>query len=269
VPFVNHLEEVPEGSRLIFSAHGVSPDIKQEAKEKNLKTLDATCPLVTKVHLEAIRFSKKGYHIFLIGHADHVEVRGTYGEAPEHITIIEPVKGASMVEIVEQIQVPQKEKLIYLTQTTLSINDCSLAVTALRSRFPSLESPPKDDICYATTNRQSAVMAASTEVDFFVVIGSPNSSNSRRLVEVSKDSGVEASLFQDVDQICQKSWHGIHQIGITAGASTPAVVINRIINKLESLGFCRESDLVFAKEDTEFLLPNKFRKSLKNKGFDV
>ena len=266
VIFVNHIDEVPKGNRLIFSAHGVSPAIRASASEKKLKTLDATCPLVTKVHLEALRFARKGYHIFLIGHEDHVEVKGTYGEAPEHITIIEPGDPDTMEKTVAGLIEPKTEKLVFLTQTTLSVNDCQTAVLALRNRFPHLQQPPKDDICYATTNRQNAVKFASTRVDFFVVIGSPNSSNSRRLVEVALDSGVLADLFPDESHLEKVDWNKYSRVGITAGASTPAILISRIIATLESYGYQRENDLVFAQEDTIFSIPAQLKNDLAVKG---
>ncbi|PIE91204.1 MAG: 4-hydroxy-3-methylbut-2-enyl diphosphate reductase [Acidobacteria bacterium] len=262
VVFVNSLNEVPKGSRLIFSAHGVPPDVRKQAQSLSLNTLDATCPLVTKVHLEAVRYAKKGYHIFLIGHKKHVEVRGTYGEAPSSITIVEPANGNNLEEAVASLDIPECTKLIYLTQTTLSLHDCNRVVKALKNRFPMLESPPKGDICYATTNRQNAVMATCSKVDFFVVIGSENSSNSRRLVEVALNEGVAAELFQNVEQLASRDWTSIARIGVTAGASTPAVVINQIINFLQELGFDRESDMIYAEEKKMFSLPRDLVKDL-------
>ncbi|PIE02480.1 MAG: 4-hydroxy-3-methylbut-2-enyl diphosphate reductase [Acidobacteria bacterium] len=262
VVFVNSIDDVPGNSRLIFSAHGVPPGVRRQAEELNLKTLDATCPLVTKVHLEAIRYAKKGYHIFLIGHKKHVEVQGTYGEAPESITIVEPANENSLKKNIARLTIPENHQLIYLTQTTLSVHDCNRVVQALKNRFPALTAPPKDDICYATTNRQNAVKATCSKVDFFVVIGSENSSNSRRLVEVALNEGVAAELFQNVEQLASRDWTSIVRIGVTAGASTPAVVINQIINFLQELGFDRESDMIYAEEKKMFSIPRDLVKDL-------
>lgn len=262
VIFVNDLQEVPEGSRLIFSAHGVSPEIRDIASQKSLKSLDATCPLVTKVHLEAIRFAKKGFRIFLIGHRDHVEVKGTFGEAPDHITIIEPDTPEKVERVVQSLTEPETDRLIFLTQTTLSVNDCETVVQILKKRFPHIQQPPKEDICYATTNRQNAVKHTAPEVDFFIVIGSPNSSNSQRLVEVARDSGVEAALFPDESHLEKVNWENHSRVGITAGASTPAILIERVISNLQDRGFQRRDDIVFAEEDTEFSIPSQLRKDL-------
>jgi 4-hydroxy-3-methylbut-2-enyl diphosphate reductase len=269
VVFVNDLGEIPDGSRVIFSAHGISPSVRERAVEKKLITLDATCPLVTKVHREAVRFASKGYHIFLIGHKNHVEVRGTFGEAPDHITIVEPGMGEEMDRAVMNLPDIRNDKLIYLTQTTLSLTDCHCAVRALKKRFSRLQAPPKDDICYATTNRQSAVTLASPDVDFFVVIGSSNSSNSKRLVEVAENAGVPAALFPEASYLKSQDWSHIERVGVTAGASTPLILIDQVIAELKSRGFTRNSDKVFAVEETTFPLPKALTDDLTDPGISV
>lgn len=263
------LDEVPVGGRLIYSAHGVPPSLKEHAKSRELVELDATCPLVTKVHLEAIRFAKKGYHILLIGHANHVEVVGTYGEVPESITVVEPKRGEALTEYIANLPEPPTEKLIYLTQTTLNVDDCLAVVDALKLRWPQLEAPPSDDICYATTNRQNAVKAASEQVDFFVVVGSPNSSNSKRLVEVAKESGCEARLFGNPDQLQSMDFTPYQTVGITAGASSPQVLVDGVIAHLQTLGFDSIEEFHHVREDMHFHVPRGFRKDLEERGIPV
>ena len=267
--FVDDLEEVPPGSRLIYSAHGVSPEVRAKAKSRRLRELDATCPLVTKVHMEAVRFARKGYHIFLIGHANHVEVVGTHGEVPESITIVEPHSGPQLRQQIAQLPKPPGEKLIYLTQTTLNVDDCMAVVALLRERFPTLEGPPNDDICYATTNRQHAVKAIAADLDFFVVVGSPTSSNSKRLVEVARESGCPAQLFENAEALKQKSLRDIQRIGITAGASTPDVLVQEIIAYLQTRGFPQAETYHHVAENIHFTLPYEFRLDLEKNGIPV
>lgn len=267
--FVDHLDEVPVGERLIYSAHGVSPAVRDLAKSRDLRELDATCPLVTKVHLEAIRYASKGYHIFLIGHANHVEVEGTYGEVPDSITIVEPHHGEVLDTHIAAMPEPPTDKLIYLTQTTLNVDDCLKVVNALKKRFPSLIGPPKDDICYATTNRQDAVKAVAENADYFIVVGSPTSSNSKRLVEVAKDSGCPAKLYPDASYLAELDLEPIKTIGITAGASTPDVLIQKIIETLQSRGFDSVESYHHVRESMKFALPREFRKDLNSRGMVV
>ena len=267
--FVEDLEQVPMGARLIYSAHGVSPTVRAQAKARDLKELDATCPLVTKVHMEALRFARKGYHIFLIGHVNHVEVAGTYGEAPDSITIVEPKTGAALARQIRDLPEPPSDQLIYLTQTTLNVDDCMAVVTALRERFPNLIGPPQDDICYATTNRQNAVKAVAARADFFIVVGSPTSSNSKRLVEVARDAGCPADLFPGLPQLKHLDLGCFQTIGITAGASTPDVLVQDIIDHLQSLGFTALEAYHHVEESMSFAIPHHFRKDLTRKGIRV
>ncbi|MDJ0837547.1 MAG: 4-hydroxy-3-methylbut-2-enyl diphosphate reductase [Acidobacteriota bacterium] len=267
--FVDDLDEVPVGERLIYSAHGVSPEVREKAKARNLRELDATCPLVTKVHMEAVRFARRGYHIFLIGHADHVEVIGTYGEVPESITIVEPHRGEALHRAIRHLPEPPTDQLIYLTQTTLNVDDCLAVVDALQLRFPTLVGPPNDDICYATTNRQYAVKAVAEQLDFFVVVGAPISSNSKRLVEVAKESGCKAQLFQGVDELKQHDLSDYQSIGITAGASTPDILVQEIIAYLTEQGFDQFEEFNHVEENLAFTIPYHFRKDLEEKGISV
>jgi len=267
--FVDDLEEVPVGERLIYSAHGVSPEVRSLAKQRQLRELDATCPLVTKVHMEALRFARRGYHIFLIGHANHVEVEGTYGEVPESMTIVEPLKDEKLAAHVNQLPDPGTDQLIYLTQTTLNVDDCLQVVSALKKRFPTLIGPPKDDICYATTNRQDAVKAVAGKADFFIVVGSPTSSNSKRLVEVAIDAGCPARLFPDVSHLDQYDLEAMTTIGISAGASTPDILIQAVIEKLQSQGFEDVEAYHHVHESMSFAVPYDFRRDLEARGIAV
>lgn len=269
--FVNdQLEKVPHGARLIYSAHGVSPQLRDEAQSRQLIELDATCPLVTKVHMEALRFARKGYHIFLIGHKNHVEVRGTYGEVPESITIVEPKRTKEELDAhIASLPDPGTEQLIYLTQTTLNVGDCLQVVDALKERFPTLVGPPKDDICYATTNRQNAVKEVAEKADFFIVVGSPTSSNSKRLVEVAKEHGCASDLFPDVTHLKKYDFTHFDTVGITAGASTPDVLVQAIIDNLDGQGFRDMETYDHVVEDIHFTLPGRFRKDLEQKGITV
>ncbi len=210
--FVNDLAEVPEGSRLLFSAHGVSPEVRRVARERRLQTIDATCPLVTKVHLEALRFARQGYTILLVGHEGHDEVVGTMGEAPEAFVLVESP------EQVDRLDFPADTKLAYLTQTTLSVDDANRIIGRLKERFPEIVGPPKEDICYATQNRQEAVRASAREADFALVLGSQNSSNSQRLAELAAETGVRAHLIDGAAHLDLTWFHGDETVLITAGA---------------------------------------------------
>lgn len=246
--FVNRLEEVPEDAVCIFSAHGVSPQIREIAKQRGLRTFDATCPLVTKVHVEAIRYGNAGYSLILIGHRDHEEVEGTMGEAP--MQLIE------LPEDVEKLQVPDPEKVVYLTQTTLSLDDTRHVVEALHRKFPKAISPAKEDICYATQNRQNAVKRIVKEADVVLVIGSTNSSNSRRLREVSEASGVPAHLVNDENEIARDWFDNARVVGVTAGASAPEKLVLAVIGYLKSLGARVVVELDAEEETIHFALPH-------------
>ncbi len=249
--FLDDVTEIPEGSVTIFSAHGVSPAIREQAKERNLQVIDATCPLVTKVHLEAIRYAKKGYTIILIGHRNHVEVEGTMGEAPDSMVLVESPEDVSKLDFKDT------EKLVYLTQTTLSIDDTQAVIDALKKRFPHIDAPPKDDICYATTNRQAAVKEMTDKCDVILVIGSPTSSNSNRLVEVAQSRGCRAHLINDSSQLSSELFEGTKRLGITAGASAPEHLVQDVVRWLEqnfTIEFC---DLDVIEEDVQFTLPRE------------
>jgi 4-hydroxy-3-methylbut-2-enyl diphosphate reductase len=247
--FVETIEEVPVGAVLVFSAHGVPPRVRAEAKERELKVIDATCPLVTKVHLEALKFAREGRTLILIGHRDHQEIVGTSGEAPEQTVVV------GSVEEVDQLRVPNPERLAFLTQTTLSLYDTQEIVARLRERFPSIVGPASDDICYATQNRQEAVEALAREVELILVVGSANSSNSNRLVEVAQRVGVAARLIEDANDIGEASLDGVKSIGLTAGASAPEVLVEQVSQRLSAFGFSNHRDLELIREDVRFTLP--------------
>lgn len=249
--FVEEIEDIPKGAVTIFSAHGVSPQVKEEAKKRHLKVIDATCPLVTKVHLEARNFAKKGYTIFLIGHKGHVEVEGTMGEAPDKIILIETKREAMKVEI------PDPSKIAVLTQTTLSVDDSKEIIDTLMRRFPGLKVPSLDDICYATQNRQDAVKKLTKEVDMILVIGSPESSNSNRLREVVEKRGVKAYLVENASLIRSQWIEDVETVGITAGASTPEFLVKEVVNKLKSLGVKEVIEEEIIKENIVFNLPKE------------
>lgn len=251
--FVEELKDVPNGSRLIFSAHGVSPAVREEARARDLHVLDATCPLVTKVHVEALRYAKEGFEILVIGHRGHVEVEGTLGHAPECMHLVETV------EDVERLQLRDPERVAVVTQTTLSVDDTREIVAAIRRRFPHVRTPAKDDICYATQNRQSAVKELARRSDLVLVIGSPNSSNANRLVEVAKNEGTKARLIEDDREVDASSVDGVRAVGLTAGASTPEVLLQRVIARLRELGFQAVRDVVTAEERVTFSLPRELR----------
>lgn len=251
--FVEALDEVPEGAVVIFSAHGVSPEVRQEAQQRQLHVIDATCPLVTKVHLEAIRYARENYTIVLIGHHDHDEVIGTLGEAPEAIRVI------SSIEDVETLEIPNPNRVIYLTQTTLSMDDTEEIVLRLKQRFPAIISPPGQDICYATQNRQMAVKAIASQVDVILVVGAKNSSNSNRLVEVAERAGAKAHLIGNFDDI-QPEWiNGHRRIGVTAGASTPEILVAQVVNHLHERGCTHVEELEVVDEDVRFALPPELK----------
>lgn len=254
--FVDELAEVPSGARVIFSAHGVSPAVRTEAKERGLDVIDATCPLVTKVHLEAVKFAKQGYTVVLIGHRQHDEVIGTLGEAPDATILVETV------EDVDRLTVRDPEKLAYLTQTTLSLDETREIVAALHKRFPALKAPPGQDICYATENRQLGVKAVVPRTDLLLVIGSKNSSNSMRLVEVCEQAGVPAYLVDDYTQV-QPDWvQNANTIAVTAGASAPENLVQELISSLRTRhGFGELEELTLKDEDVRFSLPSELTAS--------
>jgi 4-hydroxy-3-methylbut-2-en-1-yl diphosphate reductase len=247
--FVETIEEVPVGAVLVFSAHGVPPRVRTEAKERRLRVIDATCPLVTKVHLEALKFAREGRTLILIGHRDHQEIVGTSGEAPDQTLVV------GSVQEVDQLQVPNPDRLAFLTQTTLSLYDTQEIVARLRERFPSIAGPASDDICYATQNRQEAVEALAREVELILVVGSANSSNSNRLVEVAQRVGVVARLIEDANDIDEASLDGVKSIGLTAGASAPEVLVEQVSQRLSAFGFTNHRDLELIREDVRFTLP--------------
>ena len=249
--FVDEIESIPEGSVTVFSAHGVSPAIKEQAKGRDLKIIDATCPLVTKVHLEAIRYAKRGYHIVLIGHRNHVEVEGTMGEAPGSITLVEDASD------VANLSLPQEEKLVYLTQTTLSVDDTAEVIAALKARFPHIEAPPTDDICYATTNRQTAIKEMARQCELILVIGSRTSSNSNRLVEVANAKGCKSKLINDSSDLVRELFEGVEKVGITAGASAPEILVQDVVRWLETQFKVEFADLDVIEQDVVFTLPRE------------
>lgn len=256
--FVNELNEVPVGGRVIFSAHGVAPEISAEAKTRHLKVIDATCPLVTKVHREAIKYARMGYTIVLIGHSDHDEVIGTLGEAPGNIIVLDPE------EDVDRLQIPDPTKVAYLTQTTLSLNDTRQIVDKLRRRFPLIKAPVSEDICYATQHRQSAVLELARKADLILVVGSANSSNSRRLVEVAEGAGTAAHLIDNIEDI-QLPWlRDVHIIGLTAGASAPEDLVERVVSYLNGLSYPDVETTGGIVENVQFSLPPELVRATQN-----
>jgi 4-hydroxy-3-methylbut-2-enyl diphosphate reductase len=247
--FIEELEEVPEGARVIFSAHGVSPAVRDQAVQRRLQVIDATCPLVTKVHLEAVRFARAGYTIVLIGHRDHDEVIGTLGEAPGYTFLV------SSVEDVDRLTPPDPERIAFLTQTTLSLDETRHIVARLRERFPAIQGPPAQDICYATENRQLAVKAVVPLCDVLLVVGSRNSSNSKRLVEVSQNSGVPAYLVDDAQEVDPRWLEGARTVALTAGASAPEHLVQELIAALQRLGYDQLEEIDLKEEDVRFTLP--------------
>lgn len=254
--FVDELDEVPSGARVIFSAHGVSPAVREHAKERGLKVIDATCPLVTKVHLEAIKFARQGYTIVLIGHQGHEEVEGTMGEAPASMVLVETV------EDVDRLEIADPTKVAHLTQTTLSLDETSHVVERLKQRFPLIVGPKTQDICYATENRQVAVKAISPLCDLLLVVGSKNSSNSRRLVEVCEKSGVPAYLIDDFSELKPEWMPNKKSVAITAGASAPETLVQQLIEGLqEHYGFGPVEHVEIKEEDVRFNLPQELASS--------
>jgi 4-hydroxy-3-methylbut-2-enyl diphosphate reductase len=247
--FVEDLDEVPSGNRVIFSAHGIAPEVRAAAIRRRLKIIDATCPLVTKVHLEAIKYARDGYSIILIGHDSHDEVIGTLGEAPQAIQVLDSA------EKVESLEVSNPDKVVYLTQTTLSLDDTRHLIDRLRQKYPKIHGPSSEDICYATQNRQAAVLELARKAEIILVVGSANSSNSCRLVEVARSQGVRAYLIDDIDSI-QSDWlEGIRLVGLTAGASAPEGLVQRVIRYLSEVGYPEVETVGNIREDVEFALP--------------
>ena len=247
--FVEELTDVPEGATAIFSAHGVSPAVHAAAKARRLNVVDATCPLVTKVHVEAARFAREGYALLLIGHQGHEEVEGTMGEAPEAIRLIQTVEDARTVTV------PNPEKVAVITQTTLSVDDTRAIIEVLKARFPRLVAPRKDDICYATQNRQNAVKAIARAVEVVLVIGATNSSNSIRLTEVAEDAGRRAHLINDASEISPAWFEGVRCVGVTSGASAPEHLVREVVDALKRLGASQVEEWELVREDVSFGLP--------------
>ena len=247
--FIDSLEEVPPGGVVIFSAHGVSPDVRAEAKARRLQVIDATCPLVTKVHLEVVRYARQHYTIVLIGHRHHDEVIGTLGEAPESIRLI------GSVEDVNSLEVRNPQRMVYLTQTTLSLDDTAEIVARLKERFPAIAAPPTQDICYATGNRQAAVKMVAPTADAILVVGAKNSSNSSRLVEVAQRAGTEAYLIGSAEDLDPRWLEGRRCLGITAGASTPDILVKQVVDRLNQWGYSSIKEVEWIQEDVRFALP--------------
>ena len=247
--FVEEIGEVPTGARAIFSAHGVAPEVRREAAARRLEIIDATCPLVTKVHLEAVRFARDGYSIVLIGHSHHDEVIGTLGEAPESSYLVETV------EDVDRLQLPDPARVRYLTQTTLSLDETRHIIVRLKERFPLIDGPPAQDICYATENRQMAVKGVAEYCDLLLVVGSQNSSNSKRLVEVSANAGVRAYLVNDYAEVDIAWLNGVRNVAVTAGASAPEHLVEELVGFLRDQGFHRLEEVELIDEDVRFSLP--------------
>ncbi|HEY1481901.1 MAG TPA: 4-hydroxy-3-methylbut-2-enyl diphosphate reductase [Candidatus Acidoferrum sp.] len=247
--FVETIEEVPHGAVLVFSAHGVPPTVRQEAKDRALRVIDATCPLVTKVHLEALKFAREKRTIILIGHKDHQEIVGTSGEAPDRTLVVDSIAA------VDALEVEDPEKLAFLTQTTLSLYDTQEIVARLRQKFPKIIGPASDDICYATQNRQEAVEQVAKDVDLILVVGSQNSSNSNRLVELAQRLSVKSKLIDSAEDIDASWLEGVRRVGLTAGASAPEVLVEQVSERLAQFGFTDQRDLDLIREDVRFTLP--------------
>ena len=259
--FVEETDEVPEGATVIFSAHGVAPAVHESAKSRNLKTIDATCPLVTKVHQEAKRFASEDYQILLIGHQGHEEVEGTAGEAPDHVQLIDKA------EDIEKLEIKDPSKLIWLSQTTLSVDETLSTVKALKEKFPLLNDPPSDDICYATQNRQLAVKEIAPQSDLVLVVGSRNSSNSVRLVEVALETGAKAAYLIDYASEMKEEWlSGVETVGVTSGASVPEILVEDLLARLKDFGFNSVEVITKAEEHLLFAMPPELRKDLKAAG---
>lgn len=254
--FVEEVDEVPEGAHIVFSAHGVSPAVVQGAADRGLHAIDATCPLVTKVHREAVRFARDDYEILLIGHDGHEEVEGTAGHAPDRVTIVNSPDEA------DTVQVKDPSKVVWLSQTTLSVDEAMETVNRLRVRFPELQNPPSDDICYATQNRQVAIKKVAAEADLVIVVGSANSSNSVRLVEVALDYGAKAAYRVDyADEVKQEWLDGVNTVGVTSGASVPEVLVEEVLEALAEAGYGDIEEVRTAHEDLMFSLPKELRQA--------
>ena len=259
--FVAETDEVPEGATVIFSAHGVAPVVHEEARQLSLKTIDATCPLVAKVHREAVRFADSDYDILLIGHEGHEEVIGTAGEAPDHITLVDGP------DDVDNVEVRDPEKVVWLSQTTLSVDETMETVRRLREKFPALQDPPSDAICYATQNRQLAVRQMAADCDLMIVVGSTNSSNSVRLVEVALEYGAKAGHLVDFAEEIDEAWlEGVNTVGLTSGASVPEVLVRGVLDFLAQHGFEDVKPVLAAEESLTFALPTEIRRDLKAAG---
>ncbi|WP_342319443.1 4-hydroxy-3-methylbut-2-enyl diphosphate reductase [Corynebacterium mayonis] len=255
VIFVDETDEVPQGAHLVFSAHGISPAVRESADERKLQTLDATCPLVTKVHNEAKRFARDGYQILLVGHEGHEEVEGTSGEAPEVTHLVDGLEGVDKLP-----DFPDNQKLVWLSQTTLSVDETMEIVNRLHERFPNLENPPSDDICYATQNRQVAVKAIAPDVDLMIVVGSQNSSNSKRLVEVALEAGAKDSHLVDYAHQIEEGWlEGVKTVGLTSGASVPEILVQQVVEFLRQRGFSDVEEITTTTETITFALPRVLR----------
>jgi 4-hydroxy-3-methylbut-2-en-1-yl diphosphate reductase len=254
--FVDQETEVPEGETVVFSAHGVAPAVHANAGERALRTIDATCPLVTKVHVEAKKFAAQGYTIVLIGHEGHEEVEGTMGEAPEHIVLIETEAD------VDELEVEDPDRVAYISQTTLSVDETNAIILRLRERFPKITGPRTDDICYATTNRQAAVRQLARECDLVLVIGSRNSSNSNRLVEVARDLGADSYLIDNEAQVREEWLDGKRVVGITSGASAPEELVQRLVAFFRARGTQQVEDFEVLREDVRFMLPKTIRQAV-------
>ncbi|WP_413638103.1 4-hydroxy-3-methylbut-2-enyl diphosphate reductase [Microbacterium sp. OR21] len=258
--FVEEVDEVPEGAHVVFSAHGVSPAVVQGAADRGLHAIDATCPLVTKVHREAVRFARDDFEILLIGHEGHEEVEGTAGEAPEHVTIVNSPDEA------DTVVVKDPNKVVWLSQTTLSVDETMETVNRLRARFPELQNPPSDDICYATQNRQVAIKKIAKDADLVIVVGSANSSNSVRLVEVALEYGAKAAYRVDyADEVRQEWLDGVRTIGVTSGASVPEVLVREVLEALDEAGYADVEEVRTAEEDLMFSLPKELRQDTSGK----
>lgn len=257
--FVDETEEVPEGAIVIFSAHGVAPVVHEEAAERRLASIDATCPLVTKVHKEAQRFAGEDYDILLIGHEGHEEVIGTMGEAPERIHLVDGPQD------VDRLEVRDENKLVWLSQTTLSVDETMETVDRLKERFPALVSPPSDDICYATQNRQVAVKQIGADADLVIVVGSRNSSNSKRLVEVALQAGAKDAYLVDFADEIDEAWlDGVSTVGVTSGASVPEILVEGVLDWLAERGYADVEVVTSAEEHIQFSLPKELRRNLRN-----
>jgi 4-hydroxy-3-methylbut-2-enyl diphosphate reductase len=255
--FVEELDDtIPEGAMTVFSAHGVSPAVHAEAERRQLRTIDATCPLVTKVHREAVKFAGEGYTIVLIGHAGHEEVEGTMGEAPDHIVLVETE------EDVDNLEVEDPTKISYISQTTLSVDETRAIIARLRDKFPHIVGPRTDDICYATTNRQAAVKQMAPLCDLVLVIGSRNSSNSNRLVEVAREHGAQSHLIDNETQVDETWLEGVETVGITSGASAPETLVSRLVEYFRERGVTDVSEFEVVQEDVRFMLPKTIRQAM-------